>query len=122
MNKILVVDDDYAVRLFYQEELEDDGYRVVTFGDYENLLTEIAIHCPDVIIMGIKMGEINGLDIISDIRNIFIDIPIILCSASSTFESDAKSFAADYFVAKSSDLDELKNKITMAIGRYTYPG
>ncbi len=122
MNKILVVDDDNAIRLLYQEELENDGYRIVTFSDYKNLLTEIARHCPDVIIIGITMGETNGLDIIRDIRNIFIDIPIILCSASSTFESVAKSFDADYFVTKSSDLNELKNKITMSIGRYTYPG
>ncbi len=121
MNKIFVVDDNYAVRLLYQEEFEDDGYLVVAFGDYENLMAEISNHCPDVIIMDIKMGEINGLDIMKSIRNSF-EIPIILCSAYPIFESDAKSFAADYFVAKSSDLSELKHKITMAIGRYTYPG
>ena len=115
MNCILIIDDDYAVRLLYQEELEDDGYEVVTFGDCENLMDNIEQHRPDVIIMDIKMGKISGLDIIQEIRSTYYDIPIILCSAYSTFKSDAKSIAADYYVVKSSDLSELKLRILMAI-------
>ena len=115
MNCILIIDDDYAVRLLYQEELEDDGYEVVTFGDCENLMDNIEQHRPDVIIMDIKMGKISGLDIIQEIRNTYYDIPIILCSAYSTFKADAKSMAADYYVVKSSDLSELKLRILMAI-------
>ncbi|MFH2126224.1 MAG: response regulator, partial [Pseudomonadota bacterium] len=47
--------------------------------------------------------------------NKYYDLPVILCTAYDTFKEDMKSIAADFYVIKSFDLTELKNKIKMAL-------
>jgi DNA-binding response OmpR family regulator len=70
---------------------------------------------PDLVVLDIRLGCDSGLDLLVDIRNTYYNLPVILCTAYSTFKYDLKSIAADYYVVKSSDLDELKNKIKMAL-------
>ena len=49
------------------------------------------------------------------IRNTYYDLPVILCTAYPDYKNDLRSIAADYYVLKSPDLSELKQKIRMAI-------
>ena len=65
--------------------------------------------------MDIKLGKINGLDLLQGIRNTYYNLPVILCTAYPAFKYDLKSVAADYYVVKGSDLSELKLKIKMAL-------
>jgi len=115
MIKILIVDDDYAIRLLYEEELKEEGYAVNTTDDCENLMNTISNSKPDLIILDIMMGGFNGLDLLQEIRDTYYNMPVILCSAYSTFRCDLKSIAADYYVNKSADLSELKHMIKMAL-------
>jgi CheY-like chemotaxis protein len=115
MKKILIVDDEEVIRMLYGEELEDEGYRVVTTGSGHGLIELIGKEKPDLIILDIKMAEHNGLDLLQDVRRDFYNIPVILCSAYSSYKGDLKSIAADYYVVKSADLSELKQKIKMAL-------
>jgi len=114
MYKILIVDDDYALRLLYQSELEDEGYSVTTSGECRNLGDQIKHLKPDLILLDIRLGEINGLEILQEIRDRYYNMPVILCSAYPSFRYDIKAIAADYYVTKSIDLSELKFTIKMA--------
>ncbi|MBW2644943.1 MAG: response regulator [Deltaproteobacteria bacterium] len=119
-NKVLIVDDEEVILMLYKEELEEEGYDVITTSDGYKLLEKIETEKPDLVLLDIKMAEYNGLDLLQDIRKKFYNIPVILCSAYSSFKGDLKSIAADYYVVKSSDLSELKQKIKMALeGRYS---
>ena len=115
MKKILIVDDEEVIRMLYGEELEDEGYDVITTGSGHDLVGLIGREEPDLIILDIKMAEHDGLDLLQDIRKEFYNIPVILCSAYSSYKVDLKSIAADYYVVKSADLSELKQKIEMAL-------
>ena len=115
MKKILIVDDEEVIRMLYSEELEEDGYKVVTTGTGRGLIKLIDEEKPDLVILDIKMAEHDGLDLLQDIRKDFYNVPVILCSAYSSFKGDLKSIAADYYVVKSADLTELKQKIKMAL-------
>ncbi len=115
MAKILIVDDEEHIRFLYSEELSDEGYEVVTADSGYQLLERIEQEKPDLIILDIKMVDYNGLDLLQDIRNKYYDLPVILCTAYDTFKEDMKSIAADFYVIKSFDLTELKNKIKMAL-------
>jgi DNA-binding response OmpR family regulator len=115
MKKILIVDDEEVIRMLYGEELEEEGYKVVTAGSGHGLMEMIERQKPDLVILDIKMAEHNGLDLLQEIRKSFYNIPVILCSAYSSFKGDLKSIAADYYVVKSADLSELKQKIKMAL-------
>ncbi|MBW1886998.1 MAG: response regulator, partial [Deltaproteobacteria bacterium] len=111
MNRILVVDDDKAIRMLYADELAEEGYEVITNDGDSQIMALIKEKEPDVIVMDIRLGKQNGLDLLQDIRNTCYNLPVILCTAYATFKYDLKSVAADYYVVKSSDLSELKTKI-----------
>lgn len=117
MSKILIVDDEEHIRFLYSEELTEEGYEVITAESGYMLLERIEDEKPDLVILDIKMVDYNGLDLLQDIRNKFYDLPVILCTAYDTFKEDLKSIAADFYVIKSFDLTELKNKIQLALDR-----
>jgi DNA-binding response OmpR family regulator len=115
MAKILIVDDEEHIRFLYSEELTDEGYEVITHDSGAGLLELIEREKPDLVVLDIKMVDYNGLDLLQDIRNKYYDLPVILCTAYDTFKEDMKSIAADFYVIKSFDLTELKNRIKMAL-------
>lgn len=114
MYKILIVDDDYAIRLLYQSELEDEGYSVTTTRGCLNILDQIEHLKPDLILLGVVLGKINGLDVLQEIRARYYDMPVILCSTDYSFRYDMRAISADYCITKNIDLSDLKFKIKMA--------
>lgn len=115
MDKILIVDDEKPIRILYENELTEEGYRVFTLDDGSRLLEVIEQTSPDLVVLDIKLGEYNGLDLLQEIRNTNYDMPVILSTAYSSFRYDQRSISADYYVVKRSDLKELKSKIRMAL-------
>jgi DNA-binding response OmpR family regulator len=115
MAKILIVDDEEGIRMLYAMELQDEGYEVITLPDGKDLMDVVETQEPDCIVLDIKMREYNGLDLLQQIRRKHDDLPVILNSAYSSFKVDLKAVAADYYVVKSSDLGELKEKLKVAL-------
>jgi DNA-binding response OmpR family regulator len=115
MPKILIVDDEEGIRMLYSMELQDEGYDVITRSDGKDLVEIVDQEQPDCIILDIKMQEYSGLDLLQQLRKKYYDLPVILNSAYSSFKVDIKSVAADYYVVKSSDLTELKEKLRVAL-------
>ena len=114
MNRILIVDDEKSIQLLFADELTEEGYEVITTGDGAGLIGMIEKWRPDLVVLDIKLGENDGLDLLQDIRNTYYNLPVVMCTAYPDFKYDLKSIAADYYVVKSSDLRELKKKIKMA--------
>jgi DNA-binding response OmpR family regulator len=113
---ILVVDDEKHIRMLYQEELEGEGYQVVTSDGEEDILDLLARVRPEVVVLDIKLGpNRSGLDLLQEIRGQDQALPVILSTAYDSFQHDLKSIAADYYVVKSVDLGELKQKVALAI-------
>jgi len=121
--KILVVDDEYHIRLLYQEELQLEGYDVVTSDGSENILDVLAREKPQVVALDIKLeGNRSGLDLLQEIRGQDQSIPVILCTAYDSFQHDLKSIVADFYVVKSVDLTELKSKVEQALRKAAKQG
>ncbi|MDC0336548.1 response regulator [Pseudodesulfovibrio sp.] len=117
-SKILVVDDEKHIRMLYREELEADGYTVATSDGEEDILDVIGRETPTIVILDIKLGvNRSGLDLLQEIRAEDQKIPVILSTAYDSFQHDLKSIAADYYVVKSVDLTELKDKVRMALNK-----
>ena len=115
MATILVVDDERHILQYYSEELAEEGHEILTLESGDALLERISLCRPDVVVLDIKLGQWDGLDLLQDIRKNFYNMPVILCTAYETFKSDLRSIAADYYVTKSYDLSELKGRIRMAV-------
>jgi CheY-like chemotaxis protein len=112
---ILVVDDEANIRLLYQEELEDEGYRISAAASGEEALEMVPELKPDLVVMDIKMPGISGVDTLIKIKEIDKDIPVILCSAYGDYKQDFSTWASDAYVVKSASLDELKKAITKVL-------
>lgn len=115
MYKILVVDKEETIQILYADELTREGYEVITSGDGSRVMGLIEKNSPDLIMLAIRLGKYDGLDLLQDIRNTYYHLPVVLCSAYPHFRYDPRSIAADYYVVKSSDLKELKQKVRMAL-------
>jgi DNA-binding response OmpR family regulator len=115
MYKILVVDNEEAIQILYADELTEEGYEVIAIGDGSQVMRLIEQRSPDLIVLAVRLGKYDGLDLLQDIRNTYYNIPVVLCSAYPHFRYDPRSIAADYYVLKSSDLRELKQKVRMAL-------
>jgi len=115
MAKILFVDDEESIRTLCAEELEEEGYEVITTGQCEDVLELIASTRPSAVVLDIRMEDCNGLDLLQEVRNAYQDLPIILNTAYDSYREDVKSVAADHYVVKSFDLTELKAKLAMVV-------
>lgn len=116
--KILVVDDEKHIRMLYQEELQVEGYDVAVSDGEEDILAVIEREKPAIVILDIKLGaNRSGLDLLQVLRGRHQDLPVILSTAYDSFQHDLKSIAADFYVVKSVDLTELKDKVKQALAK-----
>ena len=111
MKKILVVEDEDGLRLLYQEELEAEGYEVITARNGKEAIQELEKSRPDLIILDIVMPVMDGMEALGKIVGKDRKIPIILNTSYSGYRDDFMSWVADAYVTKSSDLEELKGKV-----------
>ena len=109
--KILLIDDELNIRLLYKEELEEDGYIVETAKDAKEGYEKFKKFSPDLIILDIKMPEISGMEVLQKFKGENKDTPVILFTAFGEFKHEFRAWAADEYIIKSSDIDELKNAI-----------
>jgi two-component system, response regulator, stage 0 sporulation protein F len=116
MKKILVVEDEKALCLLYEEELGRAGYSVTAVSDADAALEKISKESFDLIVTDIRMPGKNGIELITQIMGLRKDIPIIINSAYQSHKEDFMTWAADAYVVKSSSLDELKLKIRELVG------
>ena len=112
MKKILIVDDKLQIRDLVQAEFEDEGFNVILAeGGKEAIdkLSEIGYEV-DLVILDIKMPDVDGLEVLNQIKMKNKTLPVILLSAYPTFKENFSTWAAEEYVVKSSDLSELKTK------------
>jgi two-component system response regulator (stage 0 sporulation protein F) len=109
--KILVVEDEEGLRLFYEEELKSEGYDVITARNGKEAIRQVEEGSPDLIILDIVMPVMDGMEALSRILRKDRKIPIILNSSYTGYRENFMSWAADAYVTKSTDLTGLKNKI-----------
>jgi len=117
MKTILVVDDDEAIRTLLQEELEEEGYKVLIATNARDALKMVASEALDLVILDIRMPGMDGLEALPRILGIKEGLPVIMNTAYSQYQDSFMSWAADAYVVKSSDLTELKEKIKELVNR-----
>ncbi len=108
--KILVVDDEPAIRKVLSEALKDEGFQVLTAVDGLNGLKEISVFRPDIVLLDIWMpGDLDGLDVLKKSRVEFPDVQFIVMSGHGTIETAVKAtkLGAWDFVEKPISLDKI---------------
>ena len=116
MAKILVIDDDSAVRDTLVQVLEDGGYEVASAEDGKRGIASFRRDPPDLVITDIIMPEMEGIQTITELRRIRPNAKIIALSGggrigNTDFLSVARYLGAMDVIAKPFDLDDLLSRV-----------
>ncbi len=109
--KVMIVDDEDAIRLLYQEELEEEGYDVIVCANGQDALDKFKKEKPALVILDIAMPGMNGLEVLNKLKEMSSDTPVIMSTAYSHYKEDFYTWAADAYIVKSPDLTQLKDKV-----------
>ena len=108
---ILVVEDEENLRYMYEQELTKEGYIITVAGDGKEALSKIDQFVPDLVILDIRMPNMDGLEALGNIVQRHKKIPVIINTAHAYYQDNFTSWLADAYVTKSPDLTELKDTI-----------
>lgn len=113
--KIVIVDDDRALRDRLQTVLEGDGYDVSQAPSGLRLLSLLEVDRPDLILLDVAMSWINGFELCRAMKanRSYQNIPVVFISGrsdASDIEKGMSCGAADYFV-KPLDTERLLSRI-----------
>ena len=115
--KILLVDDEKGVVDMMKDYFELSGYQVMTAYSGAEALKKIQFQ-PDIILLDIKMPDMDGLAVCQSIRE-YITCPILFLTARIETEDKIKGFSVggDDYIVKPFDLDELGARVAAHLRR-----
>lgn len=116
---ILVVDDEYAVRIYLSALLKRHGFSFSVCQSAEEALTQIREEPISVVLTDIKMPGISGLELLQEIGQINPEIPVILMTANADIDLaiEAVNKGALSFLTKPLNREYLLNAIQRGIER-----
>ncbi|MBA3233301.1 MAG: response regulator transcription factor [Propionibacteriales bacterium] len=117
--RILVVDDDRAVRDSLRRSLEFNGYEVALANDGVEALARINGLAPDALIVDVMMPRLDGIETTKALRAAGNDLPILVLTARDSVNDrvDGLDAGADDYLAKPFALEELLARVRAMLRR-----
>ena len=115
--KVWVADDDESIRFVLEKGLVDAGFDVSVFEDGNEVINQLDLEKPNVLLTDLKMPGRDGMDLLDTFKNEFSNIPVIMMTAHSDLDTTVDAFengAWDY-IAKPFDLNDAISKISKAL-------
>ena len=117
MANILVIDDDATIQLVFSQFLTSLGHEITQAENGKKGMSMIQETRPDLVITDIMMPEMDGLEILMQLRNRNVSVPVIAISGGMrslpvNFLQQAKLFGARYVFEKPVPLEVLRNAVT----------
>ncbi len=121
--KVLVVDDEEALRDLLAEELESGGYEVESAADGGEAIEKVRGMCQqsdgfDAIVLDINMPNVNGFEVLRYVKQNAPKTKVIMVTAYADVGNAVESMrlGASDFIAKPYDLDEVLTSISRILG------
>jgi len=118
MARILIIDDEPNIRRLFRDELEEDGHTIEQAGDGAEGLAELDRANYDLVVLDLRMPEMNGIEFLEQVRGGRPDLPVIVCTAVRGAESEYELWASKVsaILNKPVDLELLKKEIAKTLG------
>lgn len=117
--KVLVVDDDRALREALRRALSLGGYQVELAAGGQQGLSQLAMGAPDAVVLDIGMPDIDGLEVCRRLREAGNRLPILMLTARDAVADriDGLDAGADDYLVKPFDVGELKARLRALLRR-----
>lgn len=115
-NQIWVVDDDKSIRWVLEKALQKADFEVVSFSDGDAAVRALELTEPDVLISDIRMPGMDGIELLTHIRQHSPDLPVIIMTAHSDLDSAVSAYdqGAFEYLPKPFDLQEAVEQVERA--------
>ena len=117
LKKVWIADDDESIRFVLKKGLVDAGYNVSVFEDGNEVVNQLDLEKPHVLLTDLKMPGRDGMDLLDTFKSEHSNIPVIMMTAHSDLETTVDAFengAWDY-IAKPFDINDAISKISKAL-------
>ena len=117
-NKILVVDDEEALRTVLSTELEGEGYQVNTAADGEEAIKILGSQQFHLILLDIKMPNVDGFEVLKYVKQHQPSTKVIMLTGFADLKNaiESKKLGAEDFVSKPYDLVDLLTTVERVLG------
>jgi two-component system KDP operon response regulator KdpE len=114
--KVLIIDDEAAIRRFLRASLDPRSYEVVDAENGEQGIRLVATQNPDVVLLDLGLPDLDGVDVTRNLRE-WTRVPIIVLSARMQEEDKVAALdaGADDYLTKPFGLGELLARIRVAV-------
>jgi two-component system, response regulator, stage 0 sporulation protein F len=112
-NKILIVDDQYGIRILLNEVFQKEGYTTFQAANGVQALDIVQKHSPDLVLLDMKIPGMDGIEILKRIKAINSDIHVIIMTAYGELDmiQETKELGAIMHFAKPFDIDEIREAV-----------
>jgi DNA-binding response OmpR family regulator len=113
MTRLLLVDDEAEICDFLKSFFEDRNFEVQTALSGEEALRAVETFGPQVMLLDIKMGSMDGLTVLREVKAKFPRVKVIMVTALETTEKieEALRLGADNYITKPLSLEYLENDV-----------
>ena len=111
--RILIVDDEPTMRQLLRTHLKRQNYEILEAGAAEEGLSIVKENDLDLVITDVKLGGMTGVELLSQIKRIYPDLPVIVMTGMPEIQDAVESMkigAVDY-VSKPFRIEQLKAKL-----------
>lgn len=122
--KTITLVEDNAMNLFlFQDLLEYKNYKVIAISDGNLVMDSLRKNIPDLVIMDIRLNNMSGLDIVSQMKQDeqLAQIPVIAITAYASKNDEERILKAgcNAFIAKPIDIDDFYNIVATFVEKAT---
>ena len=114
---ILLIDDDESLRRVVEYHLQEEGHRVITAVDGASGLQAFQAQPIDLVLSDIRMPEMDGLELLTRLKSMQPDLPVVILTAHGTIDSavDAMKLGASDYLTKPFNREQLKAAVRKAL-------
>ena len=122
--KVLVVDDEPAVRVALERALRLEGYDVDLAADGDEALSRLSHEAPDAVVLDVLMPNVDGLEVVRRMREARDQTPVLMLTARDTVSDRVAGLdaGADDYLVKPFALAELNARLRALLRRSTDGG